>query len=394
MEASVKLSAKRNYNSRLTALALAGSAALLTGCGDGSEQVAAKNSDAVTERAVSGALARLELSNPSDFPRLDEAVYLSYYELGLQPEFSAPIAVWNHEEQLPVQAIDKDADGSKDGILFTVDVAVDEVLVLRIEQTDAAATNAIKRTQAEISHKVGGEWVEREYQGGSFRNVSTLDVPAEHTDHSYFIRYEGPGVESDLVGYRVYLDWRNGFDIFGKKVREPVLQGVGQDGFDSYHEAADWGMDILKVGSSLGVGGYGYWDGEQTRRVSDVKDWQVDISDNGDLYSAFKIQYRGWQPVEGRQTDLTAVLSMHAGSRLVEVNAKTSEELDNLVAGIVDHAGTDLIVGDMDITGHAYTYIGTYGAQSLDGANLGLGLLVKRKAIRSWPVTTTTGSRS
>ncbi|WP_299597395.1 glycoside hydrolase family 88 protein [uncultured Microbulbifer sp.] len=365
----------------LNALAFAFIAATLTACGDKAMQSPEEAATPEANAEKPGAIASLELANPSDFPRLDEAVYLSFYELGLEAGFAAPVAVWNQADQIPVQAIDKDADGRKDGILFTVDVAVDETLKLRIAKADAAVSPVAKRTQAEISHKVGGEWVEREYRGGSFQRVSSLDVPQEHTDHSYFIRYEGPGIESDLVGYRVYLDWRNGFDIFGKKTREPVLQGVGQDGFDSYHEPADWGMDILKVGSAVGVGGYGYWDGEKTIRVSDVQDWQVDIAENGDIYSAFKIQYKDWKPTETLQTDLTAVLSIHAGSRLVEVNAKTSEELDNLVAGIVNHEGTDLIVGNMDITGHAYTYIGTYGAQSLDGANLGMAVIAKRKAI-------------
>ncbi|MCK7598953.1 glycoside hydrolase family 88 protein [Microbulbifer sp. CAU 1566] len=378
----MKLFEPSNRTPSLSVLAFALTAATLTACGEKAAVESAQSPEPAAQAEKPGAIASLELANPSDFPRLDEAVYLSYYELGLKAGFASPIAVWNQAEQIPVQAIDKDADGEKDGILFTVDVAVDETLKLRIAKADAEYAQHTKRTQAEISHKVGGEWKEREYLGGSFQNVSSLEVPKEHTDHSWYIRYEGPGIESDLVGYRVYLDWRNGFDIFGKQTLEPVLQNVGQDGFDSYHESADWGMDILKVGSAVGVGGYGYWDGEKVIRVSDVQDWQADITENGDLYSSFKIQYKGWKPTEDLQTDLTAVLSMHAGSRLVEVNAKTSEELDNLIAGIVDHEGTELIVGDMDITGHAYTYIGTYGAQSLDGANLGMAVLAKRKAIK------------
>ncbi|WP_227718066.1 glycoside hydrolase family 88 protein [Microbulbifer sp. Q7] len=365
----------------LNVITFALTAATLVACGERTAQSGEASNSLAAAVEKPSAIATLELANPSAFPRVDEAVYLSYYELGLSAGFAAPLAVWNQAERIPTQLIDRDADGNKDGILFTVDVAVDETLKLRIAEADAPVEMA-KRTQAEISHKVGGEWVEREYKGGSFQNVSSLAVPEEHTDHSYFIRYEGPGIESDLVGYRVYLDWRNGFDIFGKKVQKPVLQGVGQDGFDSYHEPADWGMDVLKVGSSLGVGGYGYWDGEKVVRVSDVQDWQVDIAEDGDLYSSFKIQYQGWKPTADQHTDLTAVLSMHAGSRLVEVNAKTSAELDNLVAGIVNHEGTELIVGDMDITGHAYTYIGTYGPQSLDGANLGMAVIAKKKAIR------------
>ena len=379
---SVKLFHKPALKYAVSAIAFSLAAAALIACSEkaapDTESTAVK---AETKTSAPNTIATLELANPSNFSRLDEAVYLTYYELGLERDFSAPLAVWNQSEQVPVQAIDRDADGANDGILFTVDVAVDEILKLRITHADTMLSAGRKRTQAEISHKVGGKWSERKYQGGSFQNVSALDVPAEHTDHSYYIRYEGPGIESDLVGYRVYLDWRNGFDVFGKRTQAPVLQDVGQDGFDSYHEMSDWGMDILKVGDAVGVGGYGYWDGEKVVRVSDVQDWQAEVTNDGNLYSSFALQYQGWQPEPGKMTDLNAVLSMHAGSRLVEVNAKTSADIGSLVAGIVNHPGTELIVGDMDITGHAWTYIGTYGPQSLDGSNLGLGVLVKRKAV-------------
>nr|WP_284500411.1 glycoside hydrolase family 88 protein [Microbulbifer sp. GX H0434] len=358
--------------------------ATLASCGEANKPASSAVSAAKAEKsevAASGPseVARLELSNPSDFARLDEAVYLSYHELGLPADQSQALAVWQQQEKIPAQAVDSDADGIDDGILFTVDVAVDQELELRI--TGGEPAQGDKRTQAEISRKTGGEWVEREYQGGRFENVNALDVPPEHTDHSWFIRYEGPGIESDLVGYRVYLDWRNGFDIFGKRTREPVLQGVGQDGFDSYHEMSDWGMDILKVGDALGMGGYGYWDGEKAVRVSDVQDWSAQIVDNGDLYSSFALQYAGWKPAAEKQTDLDTVLSMHAGSRLVKVRAKTASEIGPMVAGLVKHPGTELIVGDLDIPGNEWTYLGTYGEQSLDGSKLGMGLLAKRKAI-------------
>lgn len=356
--------------------------ALLSACGEAPREKA-QDQGGVSDTARNQPwVAKLELDNPSDFARLDEPVYLSFRELGLEGAYSQPLGVWLGEQRIPAERIDRSGDGVEDGIFFLLDLQVNEKTELRILPADSELAASDRRTQAEISHKVGGQWVGRKYEGGSFQNVSELDLPPAHTDHSHFIRYEGPGIESDLVGYRVYLDWRNGFDIFGKKTTRPVLQDVGQDGFDSYHEMADWGMDILKVGSALGVGGYGYWDGKQVVRVSEVQDWSAKIIDSGDLYSAFNIDYRGWKPAAGKQTDLRATLSMHGGSRLVEVNAETSESIGGLVGGIVKHPGTQLLVGDMDITGNAWTYIGTWGQQSLDGGDLGMGLLVQRKTIR------------
>ncbi|SFC40185.1 Rhamnogalacturonyl hydrolase YesR [Microbulbifer thermotolerans] len=364
------------------ALPITLAALMLGACGE--EKAGAQKEEALQaleQPLADKIIARLQLSNPSDFPRLDEAVYLSFRELGLADNYAHPLAV-KGKTLLPVQRVDRDADGSIDGVIFLVDIQVDETLDLQILPAIETVQPEPKRTQAEISHKSGGRWVGNKYEGGSFQNVSTLDVPPEHTDHSYFIRYEGPGIESDLVGYRVYLDWRNGFDIFGKKVREPVLQDVGQDGFDSYHQMADWGMDILKVGDALGIGGYGYWDGEKVVRVSDVQNWSAKILDNGNLYSAFSIKYQGWKPDEDLQADLTAVMSIAAGSRLVEVRGHTDRAIGAPVAGIVKHPGTQLIVGDLDIPGSAWTYIGTWGRQSLDGSDLGMGLLVQKKFVR------------
>ncbi|WP_246022105.1 hypothetical protein [Flavobacterium cellulosilyticum] len=43
----------------------------------------------------------------------------------------------------------------------------------------------------EISMKEGDKWDGRKYIGGTFKNVTTLKLAPEHTDHSFDIRYEG-----------------------------------------------------------------------------------------------------------------------------------------------------------------------------------------------------------
>src|SRR5690606_33331726 len=73
------------------------------------------------------------------------------------------------------------------------------------------------RTHAELSIKEGGSWEGEKYKGGNFAQVTEFTVPEQHPDHSGYIRYEGPGWENAQVGYRLYLDWRNAIDIFGKK---------------------------------------------------------------------------------------------------------------------------------------------------------------------------------
>lgn len=322
---------------------------------------------------VSEVVATLEVSNPSEFARPNTLLSFSLKELGVT---SGPLQVWQGDTPHPSQLVDDDADNLPDRLVLLADLDASSTHDYVIDRRDAGQEFAA-RAQAEVSVKEGGEWQGQTYEGGTFRNVEHVTTPPQYTDHSQYIRYEGPGIESDVVGYRVYLDWRNGFDIFGKTGPGLVLQDVGQDGYDSYHEMADWGADILKVGESLGMGGYGYWDGSKTVLVSDVQERSVTILSNGPIHSSLEIGYKGWNT--GNETvDMKAVLSMHAGSPLVDVDLSLSEPLDRLAAGIVAHPNTGLLMGDLDITGVAWSYMASFGDQALFGDKLGMVVLFRK----------------
>ena len=320
-------------------------------------------------------LATLSVSNPSTFVRDDVFVHLSLNQLGVAEGTS--VQVWAGSQAVPTQMIDADGDGDYDDLAFLTRLAAEESKSFSID-TRVQTLTPVKRTQAEVSIKQGGEWQDKKYSGGTFKNVTQVTPPAQYTDHSEYIRYEGPGIESDRMGYRVYLDWRNGFDIFGKKTEQMVLQNVGQDGYQSYHEMADWGADILKVGSSLGAGGYGYWNGSDVVLVSDTGPRSVKIDVNGALYSAMTISYPQWN-TGNKVIDLSAELSMRAGSPVVDVNLTTSQPLDNLAVGLVAHPGSELITGDLDITGEAWSYVASVGKQSLFDDTLGMFVLFKKR---------------
>lgn len=227
-----------------------------------------------------------------------------------------------------------------------------------------------KLTQAELSVKEGGYFEANKYIGGDFVKVSSLRVPDEHTDHSFYIRYEGPGWESDKVGYRFYLDWRNGIDVFGKKVSEPILQKVGLDGFDSYHEMQDWGMDILKVGSSLGLGSIATLIDGKARRVDETDSLYSEIQFDGSVYSAIKTNYHGWNLPDGK-VDVESVISIHAGTRLSKNSLSFSRPIGNVATGLIIDPKAEPIKSGSNLK---YSYLATYGAQSLAGDSLGIAI--------------------
>lgn len=346
------------------------------------------SSPAQTDTAAQNNIATLGLSNPSDHARTD-TVLLPYADLGIAPAQARTLVAQAGGKVIPSQLIDHNGDGEKDTLLLQTELAAAASQSITISNNPAlfAAQQLPKRTQAEISRKTGGQWQGEKYIGGTFENVMEVTPPPQYTDHSEWIRYEGPGIESDKVGYRIYLDWRNGFDVFGNKTGAPVLHKVGLDGYESYHHMADWGMDLLKVGKSLGAGGYGYWDGQQVQLVSKVSGHTAKVIENGPLHSALQIQYKDWQ-IAGKTVQLTANLSMTAGSRLVHTRLTTSEILDNFAVGLVKLPKTRLLQGKLDIPGHSWTYLATWGEQTLTGGNdkLGMAVLFKRgdnKAITS-----------
>lgn len=229
---------------------------------------------------------------------------------------------------------------------------------------------------AELWKKTGGEWVDRKYIGGEFTEVDSVRLPDECTDHSFFLKYEGPGWESNLVGYRFYLDWRNANDVFGKKTEDMVLEQVGQDGYDSYHNMCDWGMDVLKVGKSLGIGSIGYWNGMAAERVAETDSVISKIISNGPLRAMIQTDYYGWTTNDFK-TKCTSLLSIDANTRLTRQILILGEEVANICTGI--HKDTTCEV--IKIVEGEWTALGTWGKQSLNNDMLGLVVIAKTKDI-------------
>ena len=320
----------------------------------------------------------INLKNESGFERKDEVVRVSIEELKRNaPSFSPEaFVVKDGKHELPSQTIDSDGDDSLASITFAADFAPGEhkTIMVSDSKTGEKHKDYPKRTQAELSQKFDGKWENKKYLGGEFRNIDFVRVPDEHTDHSSFFRYEGPGWESDKVGYRFYLDWRNAIDIYGKKTSGMVLQNVGQDGFDSYHEMAEWGMDILKVGESLGIGSIGMWHDAKVFRVSETDSMTCAVVANGPVHSQIQTRYFGWQ-VGGAKYDLTSNLSITTGSRMTRHDLHISGDAGNLCTGLVKHEKAELLLSSADTDG--WRYLANYGKQTLADDNLGMAILFR-----------------
>lgn len=322
----------------------------------------------------------ISASNNSGQPQTDAVAMLAIDAIKAKhPNFNPQaFVVLDDENEVHSQAIDSNSDGEADGIAVLSDFEPNAAkkLTIRFAEFGKKTRDYPQRAQAELSYKVGGEWQGDKYVGGEFQNVKASGVRNWHTDHTEYFRYEGPGWESDKVGYRFYLDWRNAIDIYGKKTPDMVLQNVGLDGYDSYHEMADWGMDVLSVGESLGIGSIGFWNEEKAQRVNRTDSVRCEIVANGPIYAQIRTEYFGWQ-VGAHKVDLVSDLSIVAGSRMTRHALEVTGNPPNLCTGLVKGEGVDYFASEA-ANGGEWQYIANYGKQSLAGDNLGMALLYRQ----------------
>ena len=229
---------------------------------------------------------------------------------------------------------------------------------------------AQQTTYAELSKKTKGYWEDTLFKGDTFKNITSFKSPKQLTDHSYYLRYEGPGWENQQVGYRIYLDWRNAIDIFGKKVSDMILKQVGTDNYDSYHEDAPWGQDILKVGNALGIGSYGRYNNGTTHHFKNVKTTKAKII-NKELYSSVIIDYKGWE-TDGFKTNLKSTISIDNEDVTFKVQLKSSDPIDGLSTGIKVFKQAPIF----SKKGTKWAYIATYGPQTLVNDSQQLGMVI------------------
>jgi len=303
---------------------------------------------------------QFSVTNKTDISRVDAPVIVTLKDIKTEN-----MHLFNGNNEIPFQM-----DENK--IVFVYDFSPRETKRFSIQLKSGGSTTFKSRVQAELSIKEGGYFKDNIYQGGTFKNVSYLDLPEEHTDHSTFIRYEGPGWESEKVGYRFYLDWRNAIDIYGKKQPAMILQNVGQDGFDSYHEMSDWGMDILKVGESLGLGSIGMAGKDGVTRVAKTNNISCEITENGPVRAVIKTVYNGWE-VDDKTYDLESNLSIYAGSRITENTLTIDPDAENICTGLVKHPDAKIFKSSENKS--QWSYFATYGVQSLSEDNLGMAII-------------------
>ena len=328
------------------------------------------------------------LTNPTNFERTEELVVITRVQaLEMSryiPSTQPPIVRNLMGETLPTQSDDLDGDGQWDEIVFLVSMKANGQQTYQLIYTlpDQVPIFA-KRTHARLGVA--------ENRDKKYKAAKTEVRPEWWTPQAQPPRYqlEGPGWENEKVAFRNYFDSRNAMDIFGKTTKHFVLDSIGID--QDYHKLQTWGMDILKVGTSLGAGGVGVLIRDSLYRLGDNGKAKFSLVAAGPIRACVKLEYTGWA-TKGDSQDVTQYVFIgpndyYYTSRVV---FEASRKMDVPAVGLVTMKLEGAAKQTKTAMGGGMTT--SFGKQSENSDLLGMGLFVPKAFHKAFGVAPKTGT--
>ena len=312
------------------------------------------------------------LINPLDEARNDAGLTLTREEISgitTLPESDSlfPLLLKKDGTPLPCQVDDMDNDQSWEELFVMTDYRESErkevYLVFRDQGEYPEYT---PRTNIRFADKKNNH---RELTSAIRLKHAVNTITAE------FFQMEGIAFENEHVGFRNYYDQRNGMDIFGKTTEEMVLDQVGYKNYPDYHTFnPEWGMDVLKVGSSLGAGSIAAIYNDTLFRIGDNGPGTCNVLTEGPLRSIFQFDFIDWS-MNGTLINVQHKVTIQAGTHYYDnrVMYEGIEENIDIATGIVNKKSDQLYEAD---PGNGYVAYYTHAPQSEDGSILGMGIML------------------
>ncbi len=272
----------------------------------------------------------------------------------------------DRHRSIPFQIDDLDGDGNPDEFVFTADLLPNQQR--RFLLTDTADSLALPtgpyRTDAVNYKRVDGiaQFIDDDDGPGTFRNQNLYP-------------FDGVGWESELIGYRLYLDERNAIDIQGKRLPGLHWRYIAESR-PNYQLDAYWGMDVLHVGPALGHGGIGVWDDGAVVYPKELDKRRCRVIARGPVRAVVRVDYSGWS-LSREKIDLSSIFIIYGGDRITEhrVILRSGSSPVHLATGIVKHEGVPEV---WDPSGAA---LHTSGEQSRSGEKLLMALAFDSSSI-------------
>ena len=153
-------------------------------------------------------------------------------------------------------------------------------------------------------------------------------------DSFHKMHHHGVALESELMAYRIYFDKRQTIDVYAKRTPQLELAESLWYPNDSLL-ACGFGDDVLKVGSTIGVGSVRPWD-EKKQKLQNMDKFTSRtqrIVSMTDTCAVAEVEVKGLQ-TEDKTVDMRTRYTILAGHRDMLCEVFISEHLGNLVTGV------------------------------------------------------------
>jgi hypothetical protein len=130
-------------------------------------------------------------------------------------------------------------------------------------------------------------------------------------------RTYGPALAApDHLGTGKEILRASGIDVWSKRVSYPVIDRWY--GKANYHRDDGEGLDMVKTGTTRGVGGTGIWDGQKLHTSDNYRMWKLIA--NGPIRSVFELRYDAWD-VNGLKVSELKRFTVDAGNNLNKIES-------------------------------------------------------------------------
>lgn len=323
--------------------------------------------------ACSPAKMEMTISNKSNTSLFDKGIGYSRVllekQFGELPENKIPFLKDENNELIPCQVEDLDGNGTWDNLFTIINFEPNEIKTVELTFLNIDEAPAIKpRTNIRFADKNDKN---KEFTENIRLKSNTTDISQK------IFQMEGPAWENDVVAFRNYFDARNGNDIFGKVTSEMVMDICGLKDGPIYHNMQPWGMDILKVGNSLGAGAIALETTTGLHRIGPNCDGTYKLIKEGPLQSIFELKYENVK-IDDQVGTVINKVSIQAGKPYFK-SSVTVDGFDNakLVTGIVNLHSEESYTGSTE----DFSYMYTHDKQAYNEEMLGLAIITKQNTI-------------
>jgi Domain of unknown function (DUF4861) len=287
----------------------------------------------------------ISLFNTSSIDLTDKAISIERSQLPDLPRGVAyPLVISAKGDTIASQLNDLNGDKQWDELFFVVDLPANGKENYSLQWVNKEPKYVV-RTSARFGKRSSAT---TPVEPAVSETLYAKDLPKSIGFQRY--QTDGPSWENDKVGFRHYLDGRNAKDLFGKiaSFMSPENVGINDKGEveDNYHVMADWGRDILAVGNSIGIGGYGLIAGDKLLRlgvtvddsINNVEKTTFQIMAEGPVKSVLTYHYENWHPDGKRNYQVDENTSiwpgMYAYQNKVEFSGLHGDE--DMIIGLVN----------------------------------------------------------